>query len=362
VLTGDLCHNRRMPSLLDIDAILAQDPAPTARHRLDLGPSRAGRRIAGYRLGTGPLRASLIAGCHADEPVGPLMLARLVTWLEGLPAGHSPLRRIAWHLVPDANPDGAAANAAWSGDTVPASAPGGRPGRGYDLGRYLANVVREAPGEDVEFGFPRHPNDHQARPETRAIAAFLRPLAPLHLHASFHGMAFAAGPWFLLEPSWAQRTCRLRRHVRAAVRALGYTMHDVDRRGEKGFVRIDRGFTTRPNAAAMAAHFEARGDPRTAALFRPSSMDFVRALGGDPLTLVSEMPLFSVPAHLYQQTPVRPPALQALRNAAAKGDPSLSEQAQHLGIQPMPLADQMRLQLIYLNAALAAVENDMSAS
>ena len=92
----------------------------------------------------------------------------------------------------------------------------------------------------------------------------------------------------------------MRERLRRRVRELGYRLHDVDRGGEKGFHRIDEGFTTRPDSRAMAAHFEALGDPATAALFRPSSMEYVRSLGGDPLTLVSEMPLFLVPPEHYQ--------------------------------------------------------------
>ena len=45
----------------------------------------------------------------------------------------------------------------------------------------------------------------------------------------------------------------------------------------------------------MRRHFLDRGDPETAAVFRPSSMEYVRSLGGDPLTFVSEMPLFLLP-------------------------------------------------------------------
>ena len=45
----------------------------------------------------------------------------------------------------------------------------------------------------------------------------------------------------------------------------------------------------------MSEYFMAAGDPVTASLFRPSSMETVRSLGGDPLTLVSEMPLFITP-------------------------------------------------------------------
>jgi hypothetical protein len=66
----------------------------------------------------------------------------------------------------------------------------------------------------------------------------------------------------------------------------------VDRGGEKGFVKLADGFATRPDSRAMQAHFRGLGEDATAALFRPSSMETVRALGGDPLTIVSEMPLF----------------------------------------------------------------------
>ena len=41
---------------------------------------------------------------------------------------------------------------------------------------------------------------------------------------------------------------------------LGYVLHDVERGGEKGFHRIDEGFTTRPDSRAMKAHFEAPFD------------------------------------------------------------------------------------------------------
>jgi len=214
--------------------------------------------------------------------------------------------------------------------------------------------VRELPGNDVEFGFPGAGGDAGARPENRAVADFLRPGAPFALHASFHGMAFAAGPWFLLERGWAERTAAMRERLRGRVHELGYRLHDVDRGGEKGFHRIDEGFTSRPDSRAMAAHFEALGDPATAALFRPSSMEFVRSLGGDPLTLVSEMPLFLVPGELYRGAGlVTPPEIGELRILAlAAGPEVVGARARELGVQPMPVVDQMRLQLEYLDAAL----------
>ena len=54
-------------------------PPPVARIAGDsIGDSREGRPIKAFRLGAGPCRVSLLGGCHADEPVGPLLLRHLV--------------------------------------------------------------------------------------------------------------------------------------------------------------------------------------------------------------------------------------------------------------------------------------------
>jgi hypothetical protein len=338
-----------MPATLPIDDVL-RHVAPTRAAGETLGPSRGGRDVVGYRFGRGSLRVSLIGGCHADEPVGPAMLDRLAAFLERLDAGHSLLAGASWWIVPHANPDGEAANDGWTREVLPL----GEGRTGYALAPYLDGAVREAPGDDVEFGFPRGAGDAVARPENRAIAEFLRRGAPFALHGSFHGMAFAAGPWFLMEASWAERTSEMRERLRRRVAELGYRLHDVDRKGEKGFHRIDEGFTTRPDSRAMAAYFEGAGDPATARLFRPSSMEFVRSLGGDPLTLVSEMPLFLLPArHYHEGDVVRPPVLDRLRRDVGPED--LADAARAIGLEAMPIEDQIRLQLAFLAEGLAAV-------
>lgn len=334
---------------LDVPEILRHSlPPPGAG--VVIGSSREGRELLGYRFGHGPLRVSVIAGCHADEPVGPAMLDRLAAWLATRPK-HEPLfERLSFWIVPHANPDGESRNAAWTGTQAAAPDPGG-----YDLLTYLRHVVRELPGDDVEFGFPRDPGDVEARPENRAIAAFLADGAPFSLHGSFHGMAFAAGPWFLMEAAWAERTGAMRERLRQEASVMGYVLHDVDRGGEKGFSRIDEGFTTRPDSQAMIAHFRALGDEATARLFRPSSMEHVRSLGGDPLTLVSEMPLFLLSReHFLGEGILRPAATLELRRLL--DDPeTFREAAERHGVQPMPILDQMRLQLAFLEEGLAAV-------
>lgn len=350
---------------LPIETLVA-DPtgAAEAPPGLRIGSSRAGRPLLGHRLGSGGLHVSLVAGCHADEPVGPAMLRRLVAWLTRRPAGDPWLERISWWIVPHANPDGEAANALWTGRLLPASDHRGGTDTAYDPAAYLSHAVREPPGDDLEFGFPRSTEDPGARPEARAIAAFLGAAGgPFHLHASFHGMGFAVGPWFLLEASWADRTRGLRDALRRRVSGMGYPLADPDRRGEKGFHRIDRGFTTRPDSGAMRRHFLDRGEPATAELFRPSSMEWVRSRGGDPLTLVSEMPLFLLEPGGAYPSPVGTEGrlrFQAwLRGLLGRAEGAEAARlASGQGVRGMPLRDQMRLQLAFLAHGLSAVAAD----
>jgi hypothetical protein len=339
-----------------IEEVLGDLPASPPAGRI-LGRSREGRTVEGFLFGSGPSRVSLIGGCHADEPVGPAMLRRLAAFLAELAPGHPLLQAATFYLVPHVNPDGEAVNSAWSEATVPAADHLGTPDRAYDLAPYLRHVDREWPGDDLEFGFPRSPDDLEARPEARAVAAFLSAGAPFALHGSFHGMGFAPGPWFLIERAWIDRTAPLREALRRRVREMGYGLFDIDRGGEKGFSRIDEGFTTRPDSRAMTAHFLERDDTATAALFRPSSMEYVRSLGGDPFTLVSEMPLFLRPQGFGEEQGTDERGFRGWLSSLLTGrtDAELGAAAAARGVTGMPIRDQMRLQLEFLNQGLAAV-------
>lgn len=335
--------------------ILSLEPGPGAvlleRGARSIGTSREGREIVAIRVGRGPLCVSLIGGCHADEPVGPETLTRLATFLLSLDADSPFLTEATWSLVPHVNPDGRARNRSWSERRREVVDSRGSAGTAFDLADYLAGSIRESPGDDIEFGFPETDELVEVRPENRAVADFLGEGAPFDLHASFHGMGLAAGVWFLLEPAWIDRTIQLRENLRRQVAAMGYPLLDVDRRGEKGFTRIEEGFSTRPDSSAMRAFFLGRGEPQTAALFRPNSMEYVRSLGGDPLTIVTEMPLFLLPAK-EAAADVR----RRLARALGKDDRAgLERLAADLGIRAMPIRDQARLQLAFFEQALAAV-------
>ena len=350
-----------MPATLPIEEVLSSQAPPAALE--EIGRSRTGRSIGAWRGGRGPVSVSLVAGCHADEPVGPATLRALSGWLASLPEEHPALAVLRWSIVPHVNPDGEVVNAVWAARTLEVTDHLGATDRGFDLAAYAANVVREPPGDDIEFGFPRSGDDHEARPENQAVAEFLAGGAPFALHGSLHGMAFAPGPWFLMEAGWADRTPTMRERLRERVRAMRYPLSDPDRGGEKGFTRIDEGFTTRPDSGAMRRHFLDDGDPETAALFRPSSMEYVRSLGGDPLTVVSEMPLFLLPPPGTPYDFPDPASGTAGRVAfhrwladllADRSAGEVARAAARHGIRPMPIRDQMRLQLEYLNAAIAA--------
>ena len=354
-MTGSWCENsawKRAPAVLDT-AVVSPDSGEA------IGFSREGREIRAFVLGGGRRRISLIGGCHADEPVGPLLLRRLVAYLSTLEDGDPLLTRYQWWIVPHINPDGQEQNRAWYSDADLA----------YDLISYLTLAAREPPGDDVEFGFPRdegrHLQDGEARPENRAAASWWRQAAgPFHLHASLHGMAFGAGPWFLIEREWKDRCEHFKRACVEETRALGYSLHDVQRGGEKGFFRLGKGFCTRPDSHAMTRHFLDAGDPATAALFRPSSMETIRALGGDPLTLVSEMPLFITPGVGEELGPPDPKAAEwqekiaAWRLQLSRAHPAdrIRACSARRCLKPVPVRDQMALQWRMITAGLEQVE------
>jgi hypothetical protein len=332
------------------ELILQCAPEPDEAGEL-IGASRDGREIRAFRFGVGPRRISLLAGCHADEPVGPRLLRQVSGYLAKLPAGDPLLTDYEWWIVPHVNPDGAARNSRWQAENAPA----------YDLADYLLHSVRELPGDDIEFGFPRDAGDADARPENRAVDEWWRTSPePFDLHVSLHGMAFAAGPWFLIESAWKDRVARLKQRCAARVAELGYELHDVERQGEKGFFRLERGFCTRPDSRYMREHFLVLGDEDMAGKFRPSSMETIRALGGDPLTLVSEMPLFITPGVGEEIGPPDPVAeewkerIAGWKTELVAGKPTknVAESASSQGVVPMPAIDQMRIQWTLIASGL----------
>ncbi|NBB72894.1 MAG: peptidase M14, partial [Bacteroidetes bacterium] len=165
----------------------------------EIGTSEEGRPIVGVVIGEGPRAVSLIAGNHADEPVGPETLLALVAASRGDGSLTPWLDRVRFVVVPHTNPDGAARNEPWM-KAWP------------DHAAYLQHVDREPPGRDLEFGFP------DMRVENSAVADFLRMHGPFALHMSLHGMAASEGAMLLINRPWTFRTQPLRDGFREAAR------------------------------------------------------------------------------------------------------------------------------------------------
>ena len=316
-----------------------------------IGKSREGRDIHGFHFGSGTLNISLIAGCHADEPVGPQFLTKLVNTLSTLYANDPLLTDYQWCIVPDANPDGHEKNLRWwkpESDLV-------------DLCDYLRYRVRELPGEDVEFGFPRHAQDPGARVENQVIYRWWKDFGiSFDLHASLHGMGFAAGPWYLVESAWKDSIDFLKRECLRFVLEKSYRPHDVERQGEKGFFRLGKGFCTRPDSENMRKYFLEQGDEDTASLFFPSSMETMRSFGGDCLTIVSEMPLFLLPDVGIN---IGPPDEAALhwKERIARWQTMLNQpeeieaESRRFSLRAMNISDQMRFQWHFICSALEQI-------
>jgi len=310
----------------------------------ELGPSEEGAMLYGIRLGTGDRTVSLIAGNHADEPVGPETLRCFVINALAQRQKMEPwLRRFQFVIVPHTNPDGEARNRPWIEEWP-------------DPKAYLRHAVREQPGRDLEYGYP------SMRPENEHVASFLREHGPFAMHASLHGMSAGEGAMLLINRPWTFRTQALRDAFVEAAAAHGLRMHDHNRKGEKGFFWIEPGFQTTPRGDAMRTYFQAQDDPATAQKFHDSSMEFVMGLGGDPLCLVTELPLFLVKNE--DPTPGRPDEYLALRERLPevkarldRGD-EVDELLGPFDLRPVPLETAMRLQLRALELGLEAVAGE----
>ena len=302
-----------------------------------IGLSRNGQPLFAMSFGSGPRNVSIVAGCHADEPVGPMTA-------QALPAivrEHFPhlLKTHRFFVIPQINPDGADANRPWFDDSP-------------DFATHIQRAVRETPGDDIEFGFGAN---GEGRPEPIATMAFLREHGPFAAHFSLHGMPFAEGAWFLICREWAGRAAPLMDLLAQFCRHRAVPFHDMDRHGEKGFTRLRPGFSTTPTSEAMRAYFHGRGENSLAARFRPSSMEFAQSISEDPLCMVSEPPLFLATA--VKSSPANPSYLQvkkAIEETAQTEDrtAALKGIAQRLGIVPFPLPRQMELQAAMVVSAL----------
>jgi len=307
------------------------------------GKSENGKSIDGFVLGSGSRSISLIAGSHSDEPVGPEALRVLIKQLLKNREHYAELlKTYRLLIIPQVNPDGEERNWQWAKHWP-------------DLSAYLKHAFRELPGRDLEFGYPA------MRDENNPVAEYLRRYSPIELHVSLHGMAFSEGAMLLIDKHWINRTDQLRQNFVQHAKQAGLQLHAHDRAGEKGFDYIAPGFTTTPRGRAMQDYFLAQDDAETAQKFHLSSMEFVRDLGGDPLCLVTELPLFllensgdlkpGVPENYLAFRLIKP----ELQQRAFAGE-QLDDILQRFRLRPLDLLSAIALQLQVIEEGINAAD------
>lgn len=178
-----------------MDELGARAAAFVARHprhaRLRrVGTSRAGHPLLLLSVGHGSRQVLVVAGPHANEPVGGATTLRLAEravadprLTEGADA--------TWNLLLCVDPDGLRRNEGWL--TGP-----------YTLGRYARNFFRPGFLEQPEW-LPDGP-DRATLPETRTLLALQEELRPF-LQCSLHGVDVGGGFVELTDdlPGLAQR-------------------------------------------------------------------------------------------------------------------------------------------------------------
>jgi hypothetical protein len=113
----------------------------------------------------------------------------------------------------------------------------------------------------------------------------------------------------------------------------------------------------------MRTFFRAQEDPAMAERFHDSSMEFVASLGGDPLSLVTELPLFLVRGDggaghqptRYLELRERLPEIKARLDRGEDVDALLAP----FDLMPVPLKNAMHLQFRALELGLRAVAPDV---
>jgi hypothetical protein len=165
-----------------VDDLAQAAAALTARHprtaRLrHVGTSRAGTPLPLLSVGHGSRHALVVAGPHANEPVGGATALRLAARLLTGPAPAGDDADITWNFLLCLDPDGARRNEGWL--------------RGpYTLGHYFRHFFRPGFAEQPEW-LPDGA-DRAALPETRALLVLQDELRPF-FHCSLHGVDVGGG-------------------------------------------------------------------------------------------------------------------------------------------------------------------------
>lgn len=238
------------------------------------GISQGGRRVLCANIGRGPAVVAVTGGAHADEPVGSLTCLELAKALLGNHALRDLLSTHTFVIHPMLDPDGAAANEAWST-------------KHFAYRDFLLYGVRNAlPAEDLEHGIPVAP-EQKARPE---VATFLLNTAGLNgrlvRYVTLHTTHRLGGSLFVV-------TCDdfpsdLRAGLSALCDSEGIPVTCFDPRGEDGIGFLLPGFLRAPRVSDFALRFAER--PEVLAQIKMSTYEYAESRLGANCSLIAELP------------------------------------------------------------------------
>ncbi|MCF6526531.1 dehydrogenase [Streptomyces sp. JJ36] len=166
--------------------LVAAARALTERHPLHcrlrrVGTSRGGAPLLLLSVGRGSRSVLVVAGAHANEPVGGATIRYLAERLCRRPETHEE-EDTRWHFLLCLDPDGARRNDPWIRDGA------------TGLPAYYRRFFRPCSTEQPEWLPP--PGGGAPLPETRALTALLDDLRPV-LQCSLHGVELG-GSWVQL--------------------------------------------------------------------------------------------------------------------------------------------------------------------
>ena len=159
---------------------LGRDPRFTVRQA---GKSVNGAPIHHVRFGAGAVKALVVGGPHAMEPIGSLTVYSLLSLLlDAAPALTG--ADVEWHVVPCIDPDGALLNEGWTQ-------------RKFSLESYVQGYFAQPRKRQVDFTFPiSHGKLVFDRPsaEAQVLKDIIDTVLP-DFFFSLHNLGFLGGAW-----------------------------------------------------------------------------------------------------------------------------------------------------------------------
>ncbi|ADB33080.1 conserved hypothetical protein [Kribbella flavida DSM 17836] len=251
------------PDEVDRRLLALADRHPESVRRRRLGVSRRGEEIHLVSVGAGRHQALVVAGPHANEPVGFLTVPSLAELLCSETSALGPLAAdYTWHFIGCIDPDAARLNEGWYAGP-------------FTRRHYARNLYRPPLTEQIEWSFPGDGSGADAPPESRALMQAIDTIRP-DLLVSLHNGEFGGVFYYLTRelPGLAEALTEL---------DVGIPLHlgDPELPGARP---IAPGVYLAPTAADVNTAVTTTGT---------SSLDYAARHG--TLSLVVEVPLWSDP-------------------------------------------------------------------